>query len=362
MLIKRLLLTASVLGVVLFSPSSLSASYPTPVEGDWAIPDFQFHTGEHLRGLRLHYRTIGSPTGEPVLILHGTTGDGARFLASSFADELYGPGQSLDAGKYFIILPDSIGHGKSAKPSDELKGRFPHYNYADMVSAQYRLVSEHLGIRHLRLIIGGSMGGMHAWLWGEMYPDFMDALMPLQCLPVEIAGMNRMLRRVIIDGIRNDPEWRNGEYEKRPTQGLTVAAYGILALFSYTPSIYNSAPTRKDADSLFAQQTRPDARGDANDVLYAFDSATDYDPAPELEKIRARVIAINTADDSVNPPELGVMERMIARVRNGRYVLIPRSGETSGHGSYGRGKLYKTYITDVCALSNLDRSSVAAFC
>jgi homoserine O-acetyltransferase/O-succinyltransferase len=345
-MIARPVVVLSALSAVFFVLSGLAiAAYPTPVEGDWIMSDFQFHTGESLHNVRLHYRTVGSPTGEAVLILHGTGGDGARFLANSFADELYGPGQPLDAQKYFIILPDSIGHGKSSKPSDELKGRFPHYDYADMVRAQYSLVTEHLGIRHLRLIVGGSMGGMHAWLWGEMYPEFMDALMPLQCLPVEIGGINRMLRRVIIDGIRNDPEWRNGDYQQQPTHGLTIAAEGTLALFSSPAAIYKSAPSRAQADALFEQRIKP--AGDANDTLYAFESATDYNPEPELGKIRARVIALNTADDSVNPPELSVMERVIGRVPNGQYVLIPRSADTNGHGSYGLGRLYKSYITDL---------------
>lgn len=348
MLLRRLASLGFVVATVFFLSLPSMAAYPTPIEGDWVMPDFQFHTGETLHGVRLHYRTVGSPKGEPVLVLHGTTGDGARFLSKSFADELYGPGQPLDSSKYFIILPDSIGHGKSSRPSDELKGRFPHYDYADMVRAQYRLVTEHLGIRHLRLIIGGSMGGMHAWLWGEMYPQFMDALMPLQCLPVEIGGINRMLRRVIIDGIRNDPEYRNGEYEKQPNHGLTIAAYGILALFSSPATIYNAAPSRAQADAQFEQRTKPP--GDANDTLYAFDSATDYNPEPELGKIRAKVIALNTADDVVNPPELGVMERTITKVSKGKYVLIPRSADTNGHGSYGNGKLYKTYISELLSL------------
>jgi homoserine O-acetyltransferase len=336
--------------VIAVSPIGAWASYPAPQEGDWIVRDFQFNSGDRLAELRLHYRTIGPRSGEAVLILHGSGSDGSQYVASSFADELFDVGQPLDATKYFIILPDSIGHGKSSKPSDGLKGRFPHYDFNDMVRAQYRLVTEHLGIRHLRLIMGGSMGGMHTWLWGEMYPQIADALMPLQCLPVEIAGLNRMFRRIIIDGIKTDPEWRNGEYEKQPSRGLTIAAYGALALFSSPLSIYNAAPTRSQADAIFDQRTKqPNRTRDANDLLYLTEASTNYNPAPDLSKIEARVIAINTEDDSVNPPELGVMEPEIGRVKNGRYVLIPRSSDTNGHGSY-RGKLYKPFLATLWAM------------
>lgn len=267
------------------------------------------------------------------------------FLADAFAGELFGAGQPLDAEKYFIILPDAIGHGKSSKPSDGLKAHFPHYNYEDMVRAQYRLVKEHLGIGHLRLIIGGSMGGMHAWIWSELYTDFMDALMPLQCLPVEIAGINRMLRRVVMDGIRGDPEWYGGDYIHQPIHGLTVAQYGALALFGTPFLLYTASPTQLQADVAFDQRIKQAiANTDANDMLYQYEASTDYNPSPNLEKIQARVIALNTADDSTNPPELGIMERQINRVKRGEYVLIPRSRETSGHTSYSNGKLYKEYL------------------
>lgn len=327
----------------------MAADYPSPVEGDWTVSNFEFHTGETLPTLNLHYRTVGAPGGEPVLILHGTSGDGSRFLADAFANELFAPGQPLDANRYFIILPDSIGHGQSSKPSDGLKGRFPRYNYTDMVQAQYRLVNEHLGIDHLRLIIGGSMGGMHAWLWAEMYPDFMDAIMPLQCLPVQIAGMNRMLRRIAIDGIRNDPAYLDGDYASPPTGGLTIAAYSMLALFGSPLQLLNAAPTRAQADAAFDRRVQLGLANDANDMLYAIESSSDYDPAPGLETIKARVLALNTADDTTNQPELGVMEREIQRVENGSFVLIPRSGQTAGHGSYVIGTLYKAYIAELLA-------------
>ena len=330
---------------LLFTVSAFAANYPAPVEDDWIVRDFRFQTGEVIPELRLHFTTVGASSGQPVLILHGTGGSGTSFLDPQFAGELFGPDQPLDARRYFIILPDAIGSGKSSKPSDGLKGQFPHYTYDDMVRAQYRLVAEHIGVSHLKLVMGGSMGGMHAWMWGEMYPDFMDALMPLQCLPVEIAGMNRMLRRVVIDSIRNDPEWRNGDYQNQPIRGLVAASYGTLALFGNRLKLYESAPTREQADAAFDRRIAQAAKDDANDILYAYDSSRDYNPAPGLEKIRARVMAINTADDAVNPPELGVMEREITRVKNGTYELIPLSGDTNGHGSYHIGRLYKHHLT-----------------
>jgi len=340
---RKILLIAFALPVV-----HAAANYPLPKEADWVIRDFHFSTGEILPEVRIHYTTVGKPTGDPVLILHGTTRSGSMFLVPSFADEMFGAGQPLDASKYFVIMPDAIGSGKSSKPSDGLKGRFPRYTYEDMVRAQYRLVSEHLGIGHLRLIIGGSMGGMHVWMWGEMYPDFMDGLMPLQCLPVEVAGMNRMLRRVVIDSIRTDPEWRNGDYDEQPTKGLIAAQYGILALFADPVLIYKAAPTGAQADASFDQRIAQGAAAtDANDLLYQYEASRDYNPSPTIEKIRASLIAINTADDSANPPELGIMEREIARLPHGRYVLVPRSVDTIGHLSYPVAKLYKRYVIEL---------------
>jgi len=334
---------------LLLTVSAYAATYPAPAESDWIIRNFRFHTGQALPELRLHYTTVGAPTGQPALILHGTSSNGGVFLAPAFADAMIGPGQPLDAKRYFIIMPDAIGHGQSSKPSDGLKGRFPHYNYDDMLQAQFRLVTERLGLRHLRLIMGGSMGGMQAWRWGEMYPTFTDALMPLQCLPREIAGMNRMLRRIVIDGIRNDPQWQNGNYNRQPTRGLMTWMEASLALFGNPAGVYKSAPTRALADAEFDHRVSDALKGDANDVLYAFEASSDYNPASELEKIQARVIAINTADDTVNPPELGVMEQDIKRVKRGRYVLIPRTAPSIGHGSYRIGKLYTKYVADLLA-------------
>ncbi|MEJ2246492.1 MAG: alpha/beta fold hydrolase [Acidobacteriota bacterium] len=336
-----------VIRAVFCSAEPQAADNRAPFESEWIVSDFRFHTGQILPDLRLHYITVGNPAGEPVLILHGTTGNGSQFLSDSFAGELFGQNQPLDTSKYFIILPDNIGHGKSSKPSDGMRANFPQYNYEDMVRAQYRLIKEHLGINHLRLIIGGSMGGMHAWMWGEMYPDFVDALMPLQCLPVEIAGKNRILRRIITDSIRNDPDWENGDYEKLPLQGLTIAGYARFALFTNSLEIYESYPTRDKADLAFEGMSSRINTTDANDLLYAFEASSDYNPEPGLEEIRARVFAMNTEDDSTNPPDLNILPRVIRRVKNGKYMLIPRSKDTAGHRSYLIGKLYTEQLREI---------------
>lgn len=325
-----------------------AADYPTPSEGDFTIRDFHFHSGETLPELRLHYTTVGNPSSPAVLIMHGTGGTGRGFLSAGFAGELFGPGQPLDATKYFIVLPDGIGHGKSSKPSDGMHAHFPHYCYDDMVIADYRLLTQHLGINHMRLIMGTSMGAMHSWVFGEMYPDFMDALMPLASAPVEIAGRNRMLRRMIIDSIRNDPEWKNGDYEK-PLRGLLSAQYALTMMTSSPLQMLKQWPTHAQADAAFERIMDQAMRKDANDMLYQFESSTDYNPEPGLEKINARLIAVNSADDQVNPPELGIMEREIKRVKHGRYVLIPISDQTRGHGTHSVAKLWKQYVAELLA-------------
>ena len=329
--------------------SVVAADYPEPTEGDYTIRDFKFTSGETLPELRLHYRTIGKPeknaqgkTTNAVLIMHGTTGSGAQFVPRpEFADELFRKGQPLDATKFFIVLPDGIGHGKSSKPSDGLHAKFPHYGYLDMIEAQYRLLTEGLGIIHARLVMGTSMGGMHTWLWGEFHPDFMDALMPLASLPTQISGRNRAWRRVIIDGIRNDPAWNGGEYKTEPPSLRTAAE--MLWFMSSNPVLrQKEAPTLAKTDEVLDKFVDGIVKvDDANDVLYALEASHDYDPGPNLEKIRAPLFAINSADDLINPPELGILEREIKRVPRGRAVVMPLSDKTRGHGSHTVATLWK---------------------
>lgn len=330
------------LAVLIVSVQPLDAAdYPTPVEGDYLIEDFEFQKGGVLPELNLHYRTIGEPVRDTsgtvrnaVLIMHGTTGSGAGFLSGRFAGQLFGPGQLLDAERYFIVLTDAIGHGQSSRPSDGLHMAFPAYTYDDMVRAQYRLLTEHLEVDHLRLVTGTSMGGMHTWVWGYTYPDFMDALMPLASLPVEIAGRNRMLRTMIIDSIRNDPEWKDGEYDEQPP-GLITAMHPLIFMVSCPLEWQKLAPSRELAEAfLEAKIQRYASAMDANDLIYQFDSSRLYDPSPHLEKIVAPLVAINSADDQVNPPELGILEREIEKVPNGRAVVLPITDETRGHGTH----------------------------
>jgi homoserine O-acetyltransferase len=347
---KRLdVFTRSVLGLAfaLMAVAALAADYPAPKEGSWVVRDFRFHTGEVLPELRLHYTTVGSPSGEPVLILHGTTGSGAGLLTPAFAGELFGPGQPLDATRYYIILTDAVGTGKSSKPSDGLRTKFPKYNYDDMVDAQYRLVKEHLGVRHLRLVLGNSMGGMQTWIWAQKYPDFMDVAVPMASLPTEMASRNWMMRRLIIDSIRNDPEWMNGNYTKQP-RSLQVASvfYGI-ATSGGNQALYKNAPTREKADQLLDQRLNAAFTGDANDHLYQWDSSRDYNPSPGLERIQAVLLAINSADDERNPPETGVLDREIKRVKNGRVFLIPASDQTAGHGTTGQARFWKQQLGEL---------------
>jgi homoserine O-acetyltransferase len=332
--------------LIAFAGLCTAADYPDPVEGDFTIRDFHFHDGEVMPELRLHYTTVGNPSNPAVLIMHGTGGLGHGFLSAGFAGELFGPGQPLDAKKYFIILPDGIGHGNSSKPSDGLRMHFPKYCYHDMVTANYRLLTDHFAIKHMRLIMGTSMGAMHSWVFGEMYPDFMEALMPLASAPVQIAGRNRMLRRMIVDSIRDDPEWKNGDYEK-PPHGLLGAQYGLTMMTSSPLQMLKQSPTREKADAAFDKLKVSAMNKDANDMIYQFESSSDYNPEPELEKIKARLIAVNSADDQVNPPELGILEREIKRVKLGRYVLIPISDQTRGHGTHSVAKLWKQYVVEI---------------
>jgi homoserine O-acetyltransferase len=332
----------------------LAADYPAPVEADFIARDFHFSTGETLPELRLHYTTLGKPVRDArgvvrnaVLITHGTGGTGKAFLSANFGDRLFGPGQLLDATKYYIILPDAIGHGKSSKPSDGLHMRFPKYTYDDMVKADYLLLTEGLGVNHLRLAMGTSMGAMHTWVLGEMYPDFADALMPLASQPVEIAGRNRELRKMIIEAIEQDPEWKGGEYTKPPMHGLICAQY-ILSFMTSSPlQLQKQYPTRESVDKL-VETSFPEraARQDANDMIYAFDSSRFYNPEPNLGKIKAPLLAINSADDQVNPPELGIGEREIRKVPHGRFILIPISDQTRGHGTHSLPSVWGNYLAE----------------
>jgi homoserine O-acetyltransferase/O-succinyltransferase len=327
--------------------AAVAADYPAPKEGSWTARDFRFHTGEVVPELRLHYTTVGDPAGEPVVILHGTAGSGANFLSPGFAGELFGAGQPLDASKYFIILPDAIGAGKSSKPSDGLRAKFPQYNYDDMVTAQYRLVREGLGVRHVRLVLGNSMGGMHAWIWGVKYPDFMDALVPMASQSTEMSSRNWMMRRLIIDSVRNDPEWNNGNYTTQP-RGLRVAnAFYGIATNGGTLAYQKLAPTRAAADKFLNDRLAAPFNADANDFMYQWDSSRDYNPSPGLERIQAMVLAINSADDERNPPETGIMEREIKRLKSGRLYLIPASEETRGHGTTGMAKFWKQEVQEL---------------
>lgn len=331
------------------APLLAQGSTATPgVTGDYVIRDFRFASGETLPELKLHYRTLGQPRRDAsgvvrnaVLVMHGTTGSGSQFLTPIFANELYGAGQPLDTTLHYIILPDGIGHGLSSRPSEGLHARFPHYGYDDMVVAQYRLLTEKLGVNHLRLVMGTSMGGMHSWVWAEKYPDFMDGVVPLASVPTEIAGRNRMIRRMAMDDIRGDPAWKNGEYTS-PPPGLR-GALQLLYIMSSAPLVqHHDAPTRDSADAVITRYL--DARmknTDANDFLYAFDASRDYNPEPMLARIKAPLLAINSADDQVNPPELGIIERLITRVPKGRFVMIPISPDTRGHGTHTVAKIWR---------------------
>ena len=326
--------------------SAFAADLPVAAEGDWVARDFRFNTGEVLPELKLHYTTVGKPSGEPVLILHGTAGTGSGMLSPAFAGELFGPGQALDANRYFIILPDAIGAGKSAKPSDGLRGKFPRYNYDDMVLAQYRLVTEGLGLKHLRLVIGNSMGGMHTWLWGEKYPDLMDALVPMACQPSEMAGRNWMTRRMLVDAVRNDPDYKDGNYTTQPAAIRFANVFFGIVTIGGSQAYQKLAPNRETADKLVAQRMAAPFTADANDFVYQWDASRDYNASPQLERISAPLLAINSADDERNPPELGIMERELKRVKNARLFLIPASEETRGHGTTALAGFWKQQLQE----------------
>ena len=334
---------------------SQTAVLVAPQEGDFIIHSFRFQSGETLPEVRMHYTTLGTPikdasghTTNAVLVLHGTGGSGTNFLRPIFGGVLFDRGQLLDAAKYFIILPDNIGHGKSSKPSDGLHARFPQYEYADMVALQHELVEKGLGVDHLRLVMGTSMGCMHSWMWGETYPDMMDALMPLACNPVAIAGRNRMWRKMIIDGIRQDPDWHNGDYTTEPRAGLQIAADILMIAGSAPLHMQEDHPTRDSADQYLEESTKRVLDGlDANDVLYAVSSSRNYDPSSKLDTIKVPVMFVNSGDDFINPPELGIAEREIKKVKNGKFVLLPASEQTHGHGTHTYAAVWQQYLKEL---------------
>jgi homoserine O-acetyltransferase/O-succinyltransferase len=345
MKVARLLVGAGA-ALALCAATAVATDYPAPKEGDFVARAFRFHTGEVMPELRLHYSTIGAASGEPVLILHGTTGSGASLLTLAFAGELFGSGQPLDASKYFIILPDALGAGKSSKPSDGLRTKFPQYNYDDMVAAQYRLVTEGLGLRHLRLVLGNSMGGMHAWVWATTYPDLMDAAVPMASQPTEMSSRNWMMRRMLIDAVRNDPDWKQGNYTTQPRAFRTANAFYGIATNGGTRAYQKLAPTRAAADKLLDDRLAAPFTDDANDFLYQWDASRDYNPAPNLERIEATILAINSADDERNPPETGLTDAALKRIRNARLYLIPASEDTRGHGTTAMARFWKQVLEE----------------
>jgi len=333
-----------------------SGAQETPVvqQGDYVAHDFHFRSGESLPEMKLHYRTLGAPhrdaqghVDNAVMILHGTGGTGAQFLVGYFAGVLFGPGQLLDTAKYYIILPDDIGHGGSSKPSDGMHAHFPHYDYDDMVAGEHLMLIDGLHVDHLRLLMGTSMGCMHSWVWGETYPGFADALMPLACLPVQIAGRNRMMRKMAMDAITDDPAWKGGDYAAQPP-GLRTALEMLLIMGSSPMQMQKDNPTRDQADAYLKSFLDSHFRTtDANDFLYAFNSSRNYDPSGSLEKIQVPVMAVNSADDFINPPELEIMPKTIQRVSKGKYVLLPITDETRGHGTHTRAAVWQGYLAEL---------------
>jgi len=332
-----------------------AAAAPATQEGDLTVKNFKFQSGESLPGLRLHYMTLGKPhrdrhghVDNAVLILHGTGGDGHQFLRPQFADVLFAPGGLLDPAKYFIILPDDIGHGKSSKPSDGLHARFPHYRYADMIAAEYAVVTKGLHVDHLRLVMGTSMGCMHSFMWGETYPDFVDALMPLACLPMQIAGRNRMWRKMVIDAIENDPAWDGGEYKSEPREGLRTAADVLIIAGSAPLLMQKLYPTGDQADAYLEQTVNAYMNTfDANDLLYQVASSADYDPSAKLGLVKAQVMWVNSADDFINPPDLGIAEKIVAQIPHGKFVLIPTSERTHGHSTHTWAAVWKDRLAEL---------------
>src|SRR5467141_3540550 len=337
--------------LALTSFTAVAADYPAPKQGDWIAKDFKFHTGETMPELRLHYTTVGEPTGQPVLVLHGSGGSAASLLTPVFAGELFGAGQPLDASKYYIIIPDGIGHGKSSKPSDGMKTAFPKYDYEDMVDAQYRLIKEGLGIKHLRLVIGNSMGGMHTWIWGVKYPQAMDVLVPMASQPTEMAARNWMLRRMMLDTIRNDPDYNGGNYTAQPRMmKYAINAYSI-ATGGGTLGYQTLAPTAAKADKMVDDRLAIPVTSDANDFIYQWQASHDYNPSGQLERIEATLLAINAADDERNPPETGLTDAALKRVKNGCFFIDPATTETRGHLTTGNAAFYSRQLQELLQMA-----------
>jgi homoserine O-acetyltransferase len=338
--------------LILAAAIFLGAAAPSaaqPKDETWSIANFRFRSGETLPDMKIHYLTLGSPSNPAVLVLHGTGGAAEGMTGPAFGGQLFGPGQPLDASRYFIVIPDTIGAGRSSKPSDGLRMTFPAYDYADMVEAQHRLLTEHLGVKHLKLIVGNSMGGMLTWVWGEAYPDFMDALVPLASQPTQVAGRNWIGRRMVIDTIKADPAWNGGNYDRQPPAFTLAMTYFGLMTAGGSQAQYAALNSWEAADKAVAAALARPAGGDANDIIYQLNAARTYDPGPKLETIKARVLAINSADDERNPPELGVMEPAIKRLKSGRFYLIPASTETRGHGTTGAARWWAHLLPDFLA-------------
>lgn len=345
--LRRRLLAATALCLAFVLPAAAQTAptagptYPNLSDGIWTVRDFRFKSGTVLPELKLAYTTLGNPQGEAVLLLHGTTGTGRGLLAPVFGGELFGPGQPLDASKYFVILPDAIGHGRSSKPSDGMRASFPIYGYEDMVRAHHRLLTEHLGVKHLRLVLGNSMGGMETWLFAQMYPGFADIAVPMASQPVAMSGRNWMMRRLIVDSIRNDPAWQGGNYTAQSPSARVASVFYAVGTNGGNQALYKAAPTREQADALLDARLKAPFTADANDTLYQWNASFDYDPQPGLDRIRGTLLAINSADDERNPPELGVMERELKRIPGARLLLIPGSEATAGHGTTGQARWWK---------------------
>lgn len=353
--LMRGLSLAAGIGLSLVTANIAAAADWNAKPADFVVKDFRFHTGQTLPELKIHYVTIGDPKGVPVLVLHGTAQSSAAMLSPAFAGQLFGSGQPLDSAKYFIIIPDGLGTGASTKPSDGLHAHFPDYDYVDMVEAQYRLVTEGLGLKHLRLIIGNSMGGMHVWVWGAEHAGFADLLVPMASQPTAMSSRNWMMRRLIIDSIRNDPDWNGGDYITQPKSAQFASVFYGIATAGGTLAYQAAAPTREKADALLDARLREPFTGDANDILYQWAASRDYDVAPDLDRITDRVLAINAADDERNPPETGLMTASIGRLKQGELFLIPASAETRGHGTTSFAKFYKDKLRDVLAVTPVKR-------